>query len=425
MVPSPMFIPVDLIGEIFSALPVKSILRFKCVSKYCDNLVSDPNFVKFHIKRSPTLNPHFILKTDHTIKILCESPYGSDDEYDVDEGFIPYSLGSLIENPSFAVEVDPYYMVKNYEYRLIGSCNGLICFVGENLTSEYYEFWLRLWNPATRTKSPKLGFSHLFHNRFGSVNDGYFKFNFGYDDSTGTYKAVASRYNKRELRSNVRILSLGDDVWRDIGSFPVDPMYLNSAYQTSDVGVYFKSTINWLAIQNHFWYDSNNIKDISVQQFVIVSLDLRTETYNQYLLPRDFDEVPPLAPIVSVLGDCLCFSYCYKETDFVIWKMKKFGVQDSWTQFLKISYYSLQIDYDYSDQNLQYHFELVPLFLSKDGDTLVLKSSQEHQEILYNWRNNRVVRTDITARKTITDDRTIDFVSCSAIGYFESLLPVI
>ncbi|XP_058739921.1 F-box/kelch-repeat protein At3g23880-like [Vicia villosa] len=412
-----MFIPDDLIGEIFSGLPVKSILRFRHVSKYCGNLVSDPDFVKFHLKRSSKRNPQFILKTDHTIKILCDSNVSQ-----VDEGFIPYSVCTLIQNPSFSIQVDPYFTVKNYEYRFIGSCNGFICFVGENLTSDYYNFWLQLWNPATRTKSQKLGFIRVFHHH---PNDGYYKFNFGYDNSTGTYKAVALRYNQRELRSNVRILSLGDNVWRDIGSFPVDPMYLNSAYQTCDVGVYFKSTINWLAIQNHFWYDSNDINDISVEQFVIVSLDLRTETYNQYLLPPDFDEVPPIAPIVSVLGDCLCFSYCYEETDFVIWKMEEFGVEDSWTQFLKISYRSLQIDYDYSDEDTKYNFELVPLFLSKDADTLVLKSSHEYQEILYNWRNSRVVRTNITARKKITDDRTIDFVSCSANAYFESLLSVI
>lgn len=90
--------------------------------------------------------------------ISGESPYGSDDEWDVEEAFIPYSLCSLIENPSFAVEVDPYYVVKNNEYGLIGSCNGLICFAGVSITREYYEYWFRLWNPATRKTSPNFGF---------------------------------------------------------------------------------------------------------------------------------------------------------------------------------------------------------------------------------------------------------------------------
>jgi hypothetical protein len=120
------------------------------------------------------------------------------------------------------------------------------------------------------------------------------------------------------------------------------------------------------------------------------------ETYNQYVVPCGFDEVPPVEPTIGVLGGCLCFSYSYKETDFVIWQMKKFGDGDSWTQFVKISYQNLQVDYDYSDENTKYCFVLMPLFLSEDGDTLILSCSQELEAILYNWRDNRVQRTKIT-----------------------------
>lgn len=98
----------------------------------------------------------------------------------------------------------------------------------------------------------------------------------------------------------MRILSLGDNVWRDIESFPVDPI---------------------------------------VFVFLI---------------------------------------YCYKEIDFVIWEMKKFGVEP----FLKVSYHNLQVNYDYSDGSIKYHFKLVPLFLSEDGDTLILCSSQEREAII-------------------------------------------
>ncbi|XP_058779736.1 F-box/kelch-repeat protein At3g23880-like [Vicia villosa] len=428
--PAPPFLPDVLIAEILSFLDVKSIMRLRCVCKFWNTLIFDSTFVNLHLNKSAKQNPHFLLITSHSITVTTEFQNGSYSFTECEQGIIPYSVSSLLENPSFALSVDSHHLVqdKGCSY-IVGSCNGLVCFAGETVTMEYYEFWFRLWNPATRTTSPRLGFFRLF--RYGpdctsSADDGYYKFNFGYDNSTGTYKTVASRYNRRQLRSNVRVLSFGDHVWRDIQSFPVDPMYLDySAYETcGNVGVYFKSTINWLAIQNHFTYDSYNIKDISVEQFVIVSLDLRTEAYNKYLLPCEFDEVPPVAPTIGVLGDCLCFSYCYKETDFIIWQMNKFGVQDSWTQFLKISYHNLQIDYDYSDEDMKYNFELVPLFLSKDGDTLVLESSQEHPEILYNWRNGRVERTKITATTTITDDRAVHLVSCTALDYFESLVSV-
>ncbi|XP_058737409.1 F-box/kelch-repeat protein At3g23880-like isoform X2 [Vicia villosa] len=375
---SPLFISDDLIYEVLSLLKVKSVLRFRCVSKNWDTLISDPTFVKLHQEKSAKQNPHFLLITEHKTHIQGESPYDSDDECEYECGVIPYSVSSLLENPSFDLSVDSYYLVQHKGCsNIVGSYNGLICLSGESYGREYYECWFRLWNPATQATSPKLGFLRLFHNRPGCAADnGYFNFTFGYDNSTGTYKIFASRYVFRKRRSEVKILCLGDDVWRDIQTFPVEPLYY-----------------------------------------------CKTETYNQYSLPPEFDQVPPRAPIIAVLGDCLSFSYFSYETELIIWQMKKFGVEDSWSQFLKISCHSLQIHYDYSEYML-FFFELVPLFLSKDGDTLILKCFQEDQEILYNRRNNTVVRTKITATTTTTDDRTVHSISCTANDHIESLVSV-
>lgn len=94
---SPVFFHDDLISEIYSVLPVKTIMRFRCVSKSCN---------------------------------VC----GSNDEYEMDCGAIPYSIHSLIDNPTMTLDVDPYYMVKDKEYsRILGSCNGLICLGGDYL----------------------------------------------------------------------------------------------------------------------------------------------------------------------------------------------------------------------------------------------------------------------------------------------------
>ncbi|XP_058754615.1 uncharacterized protein LOC131627776 [Vicia villosa] len=245
---------------------------------------------------------------------------------------------------------------------MVGSCNGLICLAGDYFIREYKDHWLRLWNPATRTTSPKFGCVREFRNPLDIfAYDHRYKYIFGWDEFTDTYKVVASEFKEPEMRSNARILSLADNVWRKIESFSVEPMDSDYSSESDYVGMYLKSTINWLAIRDKLWYIGDDYKNINVEQFVIVSLDLTTETCNQYLLPRDFDEVPPAQPT---------------ETDFVIWKIENFGVDDSWIQFLKISYYSLQIDYDYSDEYIKYHLNFVPLFLPKDGDTLVLDCSR-------------------------------------------------
>jgi hypothetical protein len=301
---------------------------------------------------------------------------------------------------------------------------------GNSFTGEYRGYWFCIWNPATRTISDKFGYFSDFETWPPDQSYKYppnYNFKFGCDNSTATYKVVASCYDPHQERSNVRILSLGDNVWRDIESFPVVPLHLDNAGVQSYpcVGVYVSDTLNWLAIHNVFKYDVfeyDNTEDITVDQFVIVSLDLGTETYDQYMLPCGFDEVPTIEPTIGVCGGCLCFSYSYKKTYFVMWQMKKFGVEESWTQFLKISY--LQLDYVISDDFLE-DFQLVPWLLSEDSDTLILESSKEFNAILYNWRYDRVQRTRVTVTRAITKNKTRDSIHWfMARDFVESLVSI-
>ncbi|XP_045830708.1 uncharacterized protein LOC123922006 [Trifolium pratense] len=210
--------------------------------------------------------------------------------------------------------------------------------------------------------------------------------------------------------TDVRVLSFGDSVWRNIESFPVVPLHVDPIVFGHNA-VFFNGTLNWLAIHNYTmesWFTRQ--KYITVEQLIIVSLDLETETYNMYTLPQGFVHVPPTEPTVGVLGDSLCFSSCYvyNEAVFIIWQMKKFGDQESWTQFLKISFHDLQLNYDFSNKMRKYHIYISPLFLSKDGDTLVLRSHTEEQAILYNWRDHRVEQSRVSVHKTVIDDETYD-----------------
>ncbi|XP_058741968.1 F-box/kelch-repeat protein At3g23880-like [Vicia villosa] len=417
MNPSPVVLPDDLIAELLSFLSVKYLLQFKCVSKSWKTLISDSAFVKLHLKRSATQNPMFILVTHHTKTIRKRPPYASHDTFEHDYSVVPYPICSLLNTTSFTVMEDPYYYVKNKGCsNVVGSCNGLILLAGHSFTRPDRESWFRLWNPATKTISKKFGYFCDFTNQpFGFV--------FGFDDSTSTYKVVASRYISDQLETEVKILSFGDDVWRNIESFPVAPLHLDYHEYNPSYGeysrVYLSGALNWLAIHDNIDHNSHFIKNIAVVCFVIVSLDLRTEMYKQYVVPYGFDEVPPTEPTIGVLGGCLCFSYSFKETDFVIWQMKKFGVEDSWTQFVKISYYNLQIDYDYSDETTKYKFQLIPLLLLEDDDTIMLRSTQEPQAILYNWRDNRVKRIKVNVSR-----KRYYLLSDSVQDYVESLVPI-
>jgi hypothetical protein len=157
--------------------------------------------------------------------------------------------------------------------------------------------------------------------------------------------------------------------------------------------VHFSDSVNRLLISNaDYYYDycdnfgyygCDNIgyyyyyENLSIEQFVIVSLDLRTQTHAKLLLPQGFNEVPFVMPNLSVLNDYLCFSHVFRQTHFTIWQMREFG----WTQFIKISYDNLSC-HPYS------RLELVPLCLLEKNNTLLL-SEMGSRALLYNWRDTR------------------------------------
>ncbi|GAU13867.1 hypothetical protein TSUD_261940 [Trifolium subterraneum] len=422
--PSWALVPDDLFTEFLSLLPVKSLLRFKCVSHSWNTLISDPNFVKIHLRKSKSHNPQFTLITFHTKTIKGESEYGSDDECESDHSIIPYSISSFLDNPSFTLFADHHYLLNEKDCsNKAGSCNGLICLTGFRwsdaftISHQEYEYWFRLWNPATRTISDKFGYF---------IGSRGFNFSFGCDNSTGTFKVVAALYFRDQSTTDVRVLSFGDSVWRNIQSFPFVPLHLDSE-QFGNNAVYLNGTLNWLAIHNYIpdtWF--SRLKYLTVEQLIVVSLDLGTETYNMYKLPRGFAELPLAEPTFGVLGDCLCFSYyAFNQADLIIWQMKTFGDEESWTQFLKISFHNLQLNCDFSHETQKYQFYIRPLFLSKDGDTLVLYSIEETQAILYNWRDRRVKKTGVIVHKTVTDDETYDDLYWDfANGFMESLISI-
>ncbi|XP_058732562.1 F-box/kelch-repeat protein At3g23880-like [Vicia villosa] len=413
--PTPVFFPNDLVTEIIPFLPVKSLLRFKCVSNFWNTLISDPTFANLHLKKSKTSsNPQFTLITNH-VKPSVDS----------DWSIIPYPISHLVNNPSATFVADSHYLLnlKDKEWSMAGSCNGLICLVDYSSTNKgfkyqkYQDYRLRLWNPATRKISQKFGY-------FCDVRG--FVFNFGWDDSTSTFKVVASCFSYIKHTREVKVFTIGNNVWRNIEIFPTVPLGLDWRGQRIDKGyeygcVLLNNTFNWLAFHKRARFNakfnwSQNVKRITVEDLVIVSLDLRTETYNQYRLPWGFDKLPPEEPNIGLLEECLCLCYSYKETDIAIWQMKKFGVEESWIQFLKINYHILGLDYDIS---------FLPLFLSKDGDTLGLCSSQNEVAILYNLRDNSMRRIEVKVHKTIIDSKTHNSLYLSlAQGYVESLISV-
>ena len=141
-------------------------------------------------------------------------------------------------------------------------------------------------------------------------------------------------------------------------------------------------------------YFDLNYSTVTPKKYVILSLDLSTETYTQLLLPRGFNKVSRYQPKLVVLMDSLCFGHDFEETYFVIWQMKDFGVQASWIQLFKITYQNFFSCY--CDFAMDIWLDFLPLYLSGNGDTLILANNKENEAFIYNCRDGRVEKIVIT-----------------------------
>jgi len=328
----------DMVMEILSRLPVKSLLRFMCVSKYFQSLILDPHFM------NSRKSINFLLSYFNESRTSCF--------------FVPSPIRSLFEHstsfyassledstPFFPIDIMYQSFPQRNKYRVLGSCNGLVCLAICNITGPII---LHLWNPATKVVFENLHSMSELPNNINFVMLGY-----GYDNSRHAYKVVAIvNYLNSNHPFRSLIWNLNDESgWREIQDFPANPTIVEGN------GIYLNNTLNWLGLPNYN-YNDIDVRDISFDKVVIVSLDLETETYTQMLVPHElngviirdfcfFDEHlhSNEAPLIGVLGGCLSlFLHNHMTKHLSIWQMKEFGNQRSWTLLLNTSFQDLGVN---------------------------------------------------------------------------------
>ncbi|CAL5209727.1 unnamed protein product [Lathyrus oleraceus] len=334
-IPLPV-LPEELIGEILPRLPVRSLLQFKCVCQSWKTLISSSQFAKNHLRIStsePTMTNQQLVFSD--IKRL-----------------ISYPLNSLFENPSTPVKPVTFgYTDEKIDGTIIGSCNGLLCL------HDRFPSRVRLFNPSLRLIT-KISSVPVSQNWF------FMQCGFGYDQVNDKYKVLlVVRCKKHHHQILTKIYTFGqDDSWKTIPNCPYEILMR--------IGKFVSGTLNWIV--------SNQDK--------VVSFDLEKETYMELLLPHSNNNDWPYR-VMSVLSDCLCVSD-WENCGWVLWMMKEYGVVESWTKFIIVSYDKLL-------PNRPYWVE--PLFISKNGVLMVIMD--DNQLILYNSNTGGVALDPLITRK--------------------------
>ena len=161
-------LPLHIIENILLRLPVKSLIRFRCVCKAWRTLISHPHFVRSHLRLPQTqARTRFCIidyseRGDNHSMVVRASTKDSEAFSDNDGGSLAFDY--LFDIGKF-----------KHEVVLLDSCDGLLCIA--DLANK-----IVLWNPSTRQCN------RLPPNP--NVVDFVACHGFGYDSFADDYKVV-------------------------------------------------------------------------------------------------------------------------------------------------------------------------------------------------------------------------------------------
>ncbi|GMI65279.1 CONSTITUTIVE EXPRESSER OF PR GENES 1, CONSTITUTIVE EXPRESSER OF PR GENES 30 [Hibiscus trionum] len=245
-------LPEMLVFDILSKLPVKSLIRFKCVCKHWSSSFQTPLFITQHHHnhlRNNNLNFIFKHSLGDSSPDLCYFnlfPLYTEDGQS-------FSLKQNIRLPFFD---DRWRFPEVY-----GPCNGIFCVESEDN--------LALWNPSTRQFKilPQSSVQRppaADYTEFESVG-------FGYDSQTYDYKVVrfvSNNYKNDNETKQVDLYSLNGNSWKEI-SVPEVSALGNSWYDNHVNGIYY-----WAA---------SGANDVGYS--CILSFDMVNERFSTLSLP--------------------------------------------------------------------------------------------------------------------------------------------
>ncbi|KAK1392821.1 F-box domain-containing protein [Heracleum sosnowskyi] len=298
--------PPHLLCNIFTRLPVKSLLTFRCVSKPVCALIDSPHFIKSHLQKSLDSSSN---RTIITASIDASNIYYTD--FDLNNTY-----ATFINHP-----------FTNCGSHFLASCNGFILLLtAKSLETCVFETLsqpdppnldLVLVNPATR-KHKLLPVSPIEYPVYYSKTRCQFvSYGFGHDSVSDDYKIVRIAQFPDLVKNEVKVFSLKKNVWRRVQDFP----YV--LYATAP-GVFLDGVLHWLVN-----------KRSGSEAVVIASFDLGTEKYGSLPQPR-YSDMSDFLGTLGVLGGKLCLSCNYDMRYIDFWVMEKYGLKKSWSKILSL-----------------------------------------------------------------------------------------
>ncbi|CAO2821396.1 unnamed protein product [Amaranthus hypochondriacus] len=405
-------LPNALITEILLKLPVKSLLTLKCVSKSLNSLISNHEFINIHLNH---------IKSCSKKKILIQT-------IDSFEYIHLFDLSDSLQGPHF--NISPWHSnmleivlpetslslsnfcwpsTRRKFYRLMGSCNGLLCVIYQDTKDDCYYIEFVVFNPCIRNYKE---ISLYVDKLLVICSDAY---GFGFDHINNDYKIIllinTNRHDRPHTESNwsfqIFIYSFNSGLWRNMYDIPFD----------NDM---FICSTKIVDINNQFYllFEKKD-KVARTTIFVIGCFNMSNEKWCEYKVPNSINH-----PTLQVLDGCLCIMNDNIKNGIEFWVMKEYGV---WTMLLSVMDQNIKNEYGFQNRRYSYFVNPIGFTYSNqklglhDKNLFLLWDRWTSQFVLYDIRDKTVKRVQI---EVITPTYVNIFHDSNVYLYEETLVSI-
>ncbi|KAF8097329.1 hypothetical protein N665_0291s0037 [Sinapis alba] len=293
---STLCLPLELISEILSKLPTKSVGRFRCVSKLWASITSDPYFINKFETRSTKEKPSLLFTFKRSDRLFVFSI--PQDRHTPNQ---PHSISSQ--------PVHSYHMryPKHCSFLPKESVHGLICFANQSKPM--------IWNPTIRK------FLTL-------IWKGLMVF-LAYDPVNAKHKVLCMPSNETIDECRVFTLGSAQESWRKIKT---NHKYLLRSYDTS------YACINGVLYYKAYPDQTENVSTI------IMSFDVRSEKFHMIKFP--WNNIRYCGELRLYEGMLACFRSNYPGQGITLWILQD-AEKHVWSRK------NFQTPFSYYDQSLK------------------------------------------------------------------------
>ncbi|XP_007207683.2 F-box/kelch-repeat protein At3g23880 [Prunus persica] len=313
----------DVLRDILSRLPVKSLIRCTSVCKTWIPIIKSQDLIRKHLIRALNSNDLLLLHTvsgeecktvlhKTLVKELTEEVYSV--RYDAED----LGLYCPIEFP-----ISHKKKLHNSFLRVVGVCDGLVCLADDIFR---YGSTFIIWNPCIR-KSVTLPSPGVTFRKNGGYDA---TIGFGFDATTNDYKVVRLVVDQVGSPTIAEVYSLANGSWTSPRPVTPECEIDGAAFQASVNGA-----LHWPAIPR---------KTVDDLCYFILAFDLGSELFREMPMPESFEWHTSLGLQLSVSGDRKSIALfvmdhrCanYENYFLDIWVMKDYGIYESWTRLIRL-----------------------------------------------------------------------------------------